>query len=210
MRPLDTEPGSPSKRSVFRPVFWPLIGFLVLACLLAVGLTLNPRELPSPLVGRPAPAFALPRLDAPERNFSPAEMRGKVWLLNVWASWCVACRQEHPMLVEMARNEAITLVGLNYKEMRGDVEFDQDRISPDAEKSLAVERARAWLARYGDPYALSALDLDGRVGIDYGVYGVPETFVIDRQGTIRGKHIGPVTPEAFSGKILPLVTELSK
>jgi cytochrome c biogenesis protein CcmG/thiol:disulfide interchange protein DsbE len=190
--------------------FWLLIGFLVLAGLLAVGLTLNPRELPSPLVGKPAPAFALARLDAPERNFSPAEMRGKVWLFNVWGTWCASCRQEHPMLVEMARNKAITLVGLNYKEVRGDAGFDMDRISAAAEKDLAIERARAWLKRYGNPYALSVLDLDGRIGIDYGVYGVPETFVIDKEGVIRLKHIGPVTPEAFSGKILPLVTELWK
>ena len=190
--------------------FWPLIGFLALAALLAVGLTLNPRELPSPLVGKPAPAFVLPRLDAPERNFSPSEMRGKVWLFNVWATWCVACRQEHPMLVEMAKNKTITLVGLNYKDVRGDGDFDMDKISLEAEKSLAVERAEAWLKRLGDPYALSVLDLDGRVGIDYGVYGVPETFVIDKEGVIRWKHIGPVTPEVFSGKILPLVMELSK
>jgi cytochrome c biogenesis protein CcmG/thiol:disulfide interchange protein DsbE len=210
MRPLNTEHRPQSERSERSVLCWPLIGFLVLVALLAVGLTLDPRELPSPLVGKPAPAFALPRLDAPERNFSPSEMRGKVWLLNVWASWCPSCRQEHPMLVEMARNEAITLVGLNYKEVRGDAGFDRDGISPDAEKKRAVERGEAWLERYGNPYALSALDLDGRVGIDYGVYGVPETFVIDREGVIRWKHIGPVTPEAFSGKILPLVRELSK
>jgi cytochrome c biogenesis protein CcmG/thiol:disulfide interchange protein DsbE len=216
MRSLNIEPESPgehSERSVFRPrfsAFWPLIGFLVLAALLAVGLTLDPRELPSPLVGKPAPAFVLPRLDAPERNFSPSEMRGKVWLLNVWATWCVACRQEHPTLVEMAGNQAVTLVGLNYKEVRGDAGFDMDKISLDAEKSLSVERAQVWLQRFGNPYVLSALDLDGRVGIDYGVYGVPETFVIDKEGVIRWKHIGPVTSEAFSGKILPLVRELSK
>jgi cytochrome c biogenesis protein CcmG/thiol:disulfide interchange protein DsbE len=177
---------------------------------LAVGLTLNPRELPSPLVGQPAPAFTLSRLDAPERNFSPAEMRGKVWLLNVWATWCASCRQEHPMLIEMAGNAAITLVGLNYKEMRGDAGFDMDAISAEAEKKRAVERAKAWLERHGNPYALSVLDLDGRAGIDYGVYGVPETFVIDREGVIRGKHVGPVTPEVFSGKILPLVMESLK
>jgi len=159
---------------------WPLIGFLVLAGLLAVGLTLNPRELPSPLVGKPAPAFSLSRLDALERNFSPTEMRGRVWLFNVWATWCASCRQEHPMLVEMAGNEAITLVGLNYKGVRGDTEFDMDKISLDVEKNLAVERTKAWLKHYGDPYTLSALDLDGRVGIDYGVYCVPETFVIDK------------------------------
>lgn len=189
---------------------WPLIGFIVLVVLLAVGLNLNPREVPSPLVGKPTPAFALPRLGAMEQTFSPEEMKGKVWLLNVWASWCVSCRQEHPILVEIARNKAITLVGLNYKEVRGDGSFDMDKISADEEKALAVERASAWLKRHGDPYALSVLDLDGRVGIDYGVYGVPETYVIDKAGVIRMKHIGPVTPDVLSGKILPLVAELSK
>ena len=189
---------------------WPLIGFIVLVVLLAVGLNLNPREVPSPLVGKPTPAFALPRLGAMDKTFSPEEMKGKVWLLNVWASWCVSCRQEHPILVEIARNKAITLVGLNYKEVRGDGSFDMDKISADEEKALAVERAGAWLKRHGDPYALSVLDLDGRVGIDYGVYGVPETYVIDKAGVIRLKHIGPITPDIFTGKILPLVAELSK
>ncbi|MDR2112290.1 MAG: DsbE family thiol:disulfide interchange protein [Candidatus Accumulibacter sp.] len=189
---------------------WPLIGFAVLAALLGAGLRLDPRELPSPLVGKPAPRFALPRLDAPERSFSPADMLGRVWLLNVWATWCVSCHQEHPMLVEMAKNKAVTLVGLNYKEVRGDAAFDMDRISAEAEKSLAAQRAGAWLERRGNPYALSVLDLDGRAGIDYGVYGVPETYVIDKAGVIRLKHIGPITPEVFSGKILPLVVELSK
>ncbi len=189
---------------------WPLIGFIVLVVLLAVGLNRNPREVPSPLVGKPTPVFALPRLGAMDKTFSPEEMKGKVWLLNVWASWCVSCRQEHPILVEIARNKAITLVGLNYKEVRGDGSFDMDKISADEEKALAVERAGAWLKRHGDPYALSVLDLDGRVGIDYGVYGVPETYVIDKAGVIRLKHIGPVTPDVFTGKILPLVAELSK
>jgi len=189
---------------------WPLIGFIVLVVLLAVGLNLNPREVPSPLVGKPTPSFALPRLGAMEQTFSPEEMKGKVWLLNVWASWCVSCRQEHPILVEIAKNKAITLVGLNYKEVRGDGSFDMDKISADEEKGLAVERASAWLKRHGDPYALSVLDLDGRVGIDYGVYGVPETYVIDKAGVIRLKHIGPITPDVFSGKILPLVAELNK
>ena len=189
---------------------WPLIGFVVLVALLAVGLTLNPREVPSPLVGKPAPGFALPRLGALEQTFSPEEMKGKVWLLNVWASWCVSCRQEHPILVEIAKNKAITLVGLNYKEVRGDGSFDMDKISAESEKSMAVERASAWLKRHGDPYALSVLDPDGRVGIDYGVYGVPETYVIDKAGVIRLKYTGPITPDVFSGKILPLVAELSK
>jgi len=189
---------------------WPLIGFIVLVVLLAVGLNLNPREVPSPLVGKPTPAFALPRLGAMEQTFSPDEMKGKVWLLNVWASWCVSCRQEHPILVEIAKNKAITLVGLNYKEVRGDGNFDMDKIAADEERKLAVERAGAWLKLHGDPYALSALDIDGRVGIDYGVYGVPETYVIDKAGVIRLKHIGPITPDVFSGKILPLIAELSK
>lgn len=189
---------------------WPLIGFVVLVVLLAVGLTLNPRDVPSPLVGKPAPTFALPRLGELDRTFSPDEMKGKVWLLNVWASWCVSCRQEHPILVEIAKNKAITLVGLNYKEVRGDGAFDMDKISAENERALAVERADTWLKRHGDPYALSVLDLDGRVGIDYGVYGVPETYVIDKQGVIRFKHIGPVTPDVFSGKILPLVAELNR
>ena len=189
---------------------WPLIGFVVLVVLLAVGLTLNPRDVPSPLVGKPAPTFALPRLGELDRTFSPDEMKGKVWLLNVWASWCVSCRQEHPILVEIAKNKAITLVGLNYKEVRGDGSFDMDKISAESEKSMAVERASAWLKRHGDPYALSVLNLDGRVGIDYGVYGVPETYVIDKAGVIRLKYTGPITPDVFSGKILPLVAELSK
>ena len=189
---------------------WPLIGFIVLVVLLAVGLRLNPREVPSPLVGKPAPDFALPKLAAMDQTFSPKDMKGKVWLLNVWASWCVSCRQEHPILVEIAKNKAITLVGLNYKEVRGDGAFDMDKIPLDAERALAVERADTWLKRHGDPYALSVLDLDGRVGIDYGVYGVPETYVIDKAGVIRFKHIGPVTPDVFSGKILPLVAELNR
>ena len=193
---------------------WPLIGFLALAGLLAVGLGLNPREVPSPLVGKPAPAFSLPVLEtAPSpggRNFSPAELRGKVWLLNVWASWCVSCREEHPVLVEMAKNPAVTLVGLNHKEVRGDGAFDMDKISADDEKKLAVERAGQWLKRYGNPYALSVLDLDGRVGIDYGVYGVPETYVIDKSGVIRFKHIGPISRDVFAAKILPLVQELNR
>ena len=189
---------------------WPLIGFVVLVILLAVGLKLNPGDVPSPLIGKPAPAFSLARVDAPQQIFSPQDMRGKVWLLNVWSTWCVSCRQEHPVLVEMAKDKSITLVGLNYKEVRGDVEVDADKLTPDAERQLALERSNAWLTQHGNPYSLSVLDLDGRVGIDYGVYGVPETYVIDKAGVIRFKQTGPITPDVFSGKILPLVAELSK
>jgi len=189
---------------------WPLIGFVILVALLAIGLNLNPRDVPSPLVGKPAPMFTLPQVAAPTQNFSPREMLGQVWLLNVWSTWCVSCRQEHPVLVEMAKNKGVTLVGLNYKEVRGDGALDADKISADAEMKMALNRSKAWLDKHGDPYRLSVLDLDGRVGIDYGVYGVPETYVIDKTGVIRMKHTGPITLDAFSGEILPLITELSK
>ena len=188
---------------------WPLIGFIVLIVLLAVGLNLDPREVPSPLVGKPAPAISLSKLGSDEK-FSPQDMQGKVWLLNVWSTWCVSCRQEHPMLVQMAKSQTVTLIGLNYKEVRGDASFDMSKINAEAEKTMATQRASAWLQRHGNPYALSALDLDGRVGIDYGVYGVPETYVIDKAGIIRLKHTGPITPEVFSSKLLPLVKELNR
>ena len=189
---------------------WPLIGFIVLVVLLAVGLGLNPRDVPSPLVGRPAPQFSLAQVEAPEKTFSPQDMLGKVWLLNVWATWCVSCREEHPVLVEMAKSGGVTIVGLNYKEVRGDGSLDADKLAPDAERELALLRASDWLKTHGNPYALSVLDLDGRVGIDYGVYGVPETYVIDKSGLIRMKHTGPITQDVFASKILPLVGELSR
>lgn len=189
---------------------WPLIGFVALVVLLAVGLQLNPRELPSPLIGKPAPAFSLIRLDAPEKTFSPQEMLGQVWLLNVWASWCVSCRQEHPVLLELAKDKTLPLIGLNYKELRGDGAIDMEKIGPAAEKQQALERAQQWLKTHGNPYTLTLLDLDGRVGIDYGVYGVPETYVIDQRGIVRFKHTGPLTPEVFSATILPLVAELKR
>ncbi len=167
----------------------PLVVFVVLVGFLAVGLNLKPREVPSPLIDKPAPAFSLPRLDAPEQAIALQDLKGKVWLLNVWASWCVACRQEHPLLVELAGQKAVPIYGLNYKDKRDD--------------------AVAWLARFGNPYVASLSDTEGLVGIDYGVYGVPETFVIDKDGTIRHKHIGPVTPEALRDTILPLVRKLN-
>ncbi|MGQ0656563.1 MAG: DsbE family thiol:disulfide interchange protein [Chromatiales bacterium] len=164
--------------------------FVVLVAFLFIGLQLNPRQVPSPLIGKAAPAFQLAQLYAPERSFSPRDMLGEVWLLNVWASWCVSCRDEHPLLVEFARANTVALVGLNYKD--------------------EPEDAQAWLARFGDPYRLSLTDLDGRVGIDFGVYGVPETFVIDKAGVIRYKHVGPLTAAALAETILPLVRELQK
>lgn len=168
----------------------PLGVFIVVAGFLFYGLNLNPREVPSPLVGKPTPDFSLPRLQQPEQVFTPKEMAGRVWLLNVWASWCVACRHEHPLLVDLAERKIVPVVGLNYKDEPTD--------------------ARRWLQQLGDPYLLSVSDVEGRTGIDFGVYGVPETFVIDQQGIIRLKHIGPVTEDALKDKILPLVERLSR
>jgi cytochrome c biogenesis protein CcmG/thiol:disulfide interchange protein DsbE len=166
----------------------PLAIFAVLVGFLYVGLGLNPREVPSPLVGKPAPEIRLPRLDQPATTFTNADLKGKVWLLNVWASWCVSCREEHPLLVELSRAGTVPIVGLNYKDKRDD--------------------ALGWLRQFGDPYTLSVVDADGRTGIDFGVYGVPETFVIDRDGVVRYKHIGPITPQSWQQKVLPLLKEL--
>lgn len=187
----------------------PLGIFLVLVGFLAVGLNRDPHEVPSPLVGKPAPEFRLVTLADPAKEFSPADMRGQVWLLNVWASWCVSCRAEHPLLVAFSKDGQLPVVGLNYKEVRGDGGIDAKQLAPADELKLTRERAGAWLAQHGNPYRLSALDMDGRVGIDYGVYGVPETYLIDKKGVIRFKQIGPITPEALSQKILPLAKQLA-
>lgn len=188
---------------------WPLVGFAALVILLGVGLNLNPRDVPSPLINKPAADFSLPVLGE-ERRFGPADMRGQVWLLNVWASWCVSCRQEHPILVDLGKKGIVPVVGLNYKEVRGDGYTDMAKVDAASEDRLARERANKWLRDHGDPYQLSVLDLDGRVGIDYGVYGVPETYLIDKEGVIRLKHTGPITPDDLRTKILPLVAELNK
>ncbi|MFI4981132.1 MAG: DsbE family thiol:disulfide interchange protein [Nevskiales bacterium] len=189
----------------------PLALFVILVGFLAVGLRLDPHEVPSPLVGKPAPQFQL-QLLAGDANatFSPKDMQGQVWLLNVWSSWCVSCRAEHPLLVAFARQSNLPIVGLSYKEVRGDSELEAKQYSPADELQLTRQRASAWLAERGNPYARVALDVDGRVGIDYGVYGVPETYLIDKAGVIRYKQIGPITPEALDKKILPLVKELEK
>ena len=168
----------------------PLGIFLVLVVFLGIGLGLNPREIPSPLIDKPAPAFDLVRLHEPGKSLTTKDMQGKVWLLNVWASWCVSCREEHPVLVELAKTRVVPIVGLNYKDQRPE--------------------ALRWLQQFGDPYVMSIVDGDGRVGINYGVYGVPETFVIDKTGVIRYKQIGPVTPKALQEKILPLVAKLQQ
>lgn len=168
----------------------PLMLFLIAVGFLFKGLFLDPHEVPSPLVGKPAPEFTAPLLSEPEKRFNTVDMKGKVWLLNVWASWCVACREEHPALMEMAKLSEIATYGLDYKDTDGE--------------------AQAVIDANGNPYKAIMTDADGKVGIDYGVYGVPETYVIDKAGIIRYKQIGPITEEAFFNKILPLVKTLQK
>jgi cytochrome c biogenesis protein CcmG, thiol:disulfide interchange protein DsbE len=170
---------------------WLIIaGFLVLVGLLAVGLQLNPREVPSPLIGKPAPSFELPLLHQPDKSFSQKDMLGTVWVMNVWASWCPPCLVEHPVVSKLAASGIAPVIGLNYKDARED--------------------ALPWLKRNGDPFKVTVYDAAGRIAIDYGVYGVPETYVIDRKGVIRYKHIGPLTPQVAEKKLRPLIQELSK
>lgn len=164
--------------------------FVVLVAFLWIGLSHDPREIPSPLIDKPAPQFRLAKLETPSESLGTSDLKGTVWMLNVWASWCVSCRVEHPLLVQLAQQKLVPVYGLDYKDKPDD--------------------GRAWLAQHGNPYAASIIDADGRIGIDYGVYGVPETFVIDKKGFVRYKQIGPLTPEALQSKILPLVRELQR
>lgn len=165
----------------------PLVVFAVLVGFFAKGLFLNPREVPSPFIGKPAPAFSLPLVGNANAQFSPADMKGKVWLLNVWAPWCVSCRQEHPFLMQL-RNEGVSIVGLNWK--------DKER------------EAEQLLAQHGSPYVASPDDLSGKTGIDYGVTGTPETYVVDRDGIVRMKHVGPIGPDVWKEKFAPKLKEL--
>jgi cytochrome c biogenesis protein CcmG/thiol:disulfide interchange protein DsbE len=166
----------------------PLVIFIVMGVFLAIGLKLNPTEIPSPFIGKPAPAFSAATLDNPQQQLTPADLQGKVWLFNVWASWCTSCRAEHPVLNELAKQKAALIIGLNYKDTRED--------------------ALNWLGRLGNPYDVSVTDPEGRIGIDWGVYGVPETFVVDKKGIIRHKQTGPVTPESVRQTLSPLIAKL--
>ncbi len=169
----------------------PLGIFLALAGTLALGLKRgDPQAVPSPLVGQAVPAFTLAELERPERRFTPASLKGQVWVLNVWASWCTSCRQEHPVLLDLARQRVVPMIGFNYQDQR--------------------EAGRQWLSRHGNPYQLTTFDADGRVGMDLGIIGVPETFVIDKQGRIRHKFTGPLTAEAVRTTLVPLIRELQR
>lgn len=168
----------------------PLLLFVILVVFLAIGLRHDPHEIPSALIDKPAPAFQLAQLKDPARTFSPDQMKGKVWLLNVWGSWCIGCREEHPYLIELAKSGTVPLYGLNWKDKRED--------------------ALATLEELGDPYVLNVSDFDGRVAIDYGITGAPETYLIDQNGIIRYKEVGQLNPEIMQNKILPIVRQLNK
>jgi cytochrome c biogenesis protein CcmG, thiol:disulfide interchange protein DsbE len=168
----------------------PAAVFGAILLFLGLGLKLDPTRVPSPLIGKPVPKFSLPKLEEPAARFSHADLSGNVSLVNVWATWCVSCREEHPILLELARADVVPIFGLNYKDER--------------------DAALGWLAQYGNPYAANAFDEDGRTAIDWGVYGAPETFVIDRRGFVRFKHVGPLTAEFVRGELLPLIEKLKR
>ncbi len=163
----------------------PLAVLAVLIAFFARGLTLNPGYVPSPLIGKPAPEFTLPRLKDPQATLSTADMRGGVALFNVWATWCVGCRQEHGFLVDVARSSGIPVYGLNWKDDRAE--------------------ALRWLQDLGDPYVASGFDEVGQVAIDWGVYGAPETFLLDADGTVLYKHIAPLTREVWNSEFVPRI-----
>ena len=166
----------------------PLAIFMVLVAFLYRGLSLDPKRVPSPLVGKPMPEFSLPRLQDPAATLSDSDLKGKVSIINIWATWCVSCRAEHKVLLLLAKSNKVDIYGLNYKDER--------------------DKAKQWLLQLGDPYVANAFDADGRTGINWGVYGAPETFIMDREGIIRHKHIGPLTVDDLNNEILPLIAEL--
>jgi cytochrome c biogenesis protein CcmG/thiol:disulfide interchange protein DsbE len=188
----ETRQGAVSRPSGARrtALLVPLLLFGGIVIFLAIGLRLDPREVPSPLIGKPVPAFSLPPVRGRLLGLASSDLKGEVSLVNVFASWCVACRAEHPLLMRIQREGIVPVHGLNYKDRPDD--------------------AARWLDEMGDPYTRTGADLDGRVAIDWGVYGVPETFVIDRDGTIAYKHIGPISPSVWNQMLLPLIRRLQE
>ena len=186
---INSQDHRPVARVHLRLRYWlPVFIFLGLAAVLGIGLGLDPREVPSPLIGKEVPQFDLPPVRGRSLGLSSGDLKGEVSLVNVFASWCAACREEHPLLMEFHRRGDVPIHGLNYKDRPAD--------------------AATWLDKWGDPYARTGADLDGRVGIDWGVYGVPETYVIDAEGRIAYKHIGPLTDEIWRERVHPLILRL--
>lgn len=179
-----------------RILLLPLGLFIALVGFLLIGLHRDPHEVPSPLINKAAPAFQLPQLHEPTKAFTAQEMRGKVWLLNFWGTWCIACREEHPLLVEFAKSKVVPIYGIDYK-------YSNDTSD---ERTAAVQ----FLAEAGNPYTLAIYDADGRTSIDYGVYGAPESFLIDKSGVVRFKQIGPITEDVWNNKIVPLAKKLNQ
>lgn len=167
----------------------PLGLFIILCGFFIVGLGLDPREVRSPLINKPAPQFTLPELENSDQTFLSSSMQGKVWLLNVWASWCVTCKQEHSILMAIAQSKQIPIVGLNWKDERAD----------------ALQ-----ILKKGNPYIVTAYDRENRVGLNFGVYATPESFLIDKKGIIRYKQIGAITAKAWQEEFMPLVAKLEK
>lgn len=188
MHDVASTPPAPRRRFRSAALFVPLAVFAGIAVFFGLGLTRDPREIPSPLIGRPVPDFSLPAVQGRSLGLASADLRGEVALVNVFASWCAACREEHPLLLEIKGAATVPVHGLNYKDRPAD--------------------ASAWLDKLGDPYIRTGADVNGRVGIDWGVYGVPETFIVDRDGRIAYKHIGAITPAAWNNKMLPLIRSL--
>ncbi len=189
-----------------RWVFLPLVLFLGMVVFLAVGLNRNPQEIPSPLIGRPAPVFQLPSIDAAQ-SVSTAAFKGQLTLVNFWATWCAGCKDEHPILMALSRQPGLQMVGINYKELQASELSGQATQSPESLQKARL-RSQAWLQKNGQAFGQNLMDMDGRVGMDFGVYGLPETYLIDRDGVVRFKHAGALTPEVVQQKLLPLLRGL--
>lgn len=203
---MNTHPVKAPARTMPNWVFVPLALFLGMVVFLGVGLTRNPKEIPSPLIGQSAPAFQLPVVGGSDL-FSTAQFKGQLTLVNLWATWCAGCQEEHPILMALSRQPGLQMLGINYKELQASELSGQNPQSAEAVQK-ATARSQAWLQRNGQAFGVNLLDMDGRVGMDFGVYGLPETYLVDREGVIRFKHAGPLTPDVVQQKLLPLLRNL--